>query len=107
MAMDRRNRFRTYRNAAYDPWATRVDMRVQCSVCGFAGIDPERWQEPDMAVYTIETTGTTYQLPVGTPVEELGDADKRIETRYATYAGCPLCGSPAWGWGTAPDLLRH
>lgn len=105
MHRERSTRFRRYQNAAYDPWATKVDERVPCTICGFP-IDPERWQHPEKAVYEIVTTGTTYAPPTGTPVEDLGVADKRVETRYALYAGCPLCGSPNWDFAREIDLLR-
>ena len=96
-----------YRNAGYNPHETKVDLRWRCSVCGFAGIDPERWQEPEQAQFTITTTGTTYQIPVGTTVEGLATAiDRTTAVEYGTYSGCALCGSPNWSWGSAPDLLR-
>lgn len=91
-------------NAAYSPYETRVDYRWRCSICGFAGIDPEKWQEPDTAVFSTTTTGTVYQIPVGTPVNGLGVVNRATETVVGTYSGCPHCGSPAWSWGYAPDL---
>lgn len=76
-------------------------------MCGFSGIDPEKWQEVEQALFTTTTTGTVYQIPVGTTVEEMDTAiDRTTAVEYGTYAGCPLCGSPNWATGSAPDLLR-
>ena len=105
--MKRTPHLRHFRSDGYNPHETRIDSRVRCSVCGFAGIDPEKWQEPEQAQFSIQTTGTTYQVPVGTTVEELATAvDRTTETVYGIYSGCPLCGSPNWASGSAPDLLR-
>lgn len=105
--MKRTPHLRRFRSDGYNPHETRIDSRVRCSVCGFAGIDPEKWQEPEQAQFSIQTTGTTYQVPVGTTVEELATAvDRTTETVYGIYSGCPLCGSPNWASGSAPDLLR-
>jgi len=154
-------------NGAYNPWETRVDIRIRCSVCGFAGIDPETFQEPEQAVLTAETTGTYTRMAAGTPVEEIGKepvffgdttpttgavahtstnrgvffgdttpavgapahtvdnfpvyfappgtfsnapmyalgTTQTTFTRVGQRAGCPFCGSPNWGVGSAPDLL--
>lgn len=89
--MKRTPHLQRYRSNGYNPHETKVDLRVRCSVCGFAGIDPEKWQEPEQAQYTIVTTGTTYQIPVGTTVEELATAiDRTTEVKYGIYSGCPL-----------------
>lgn len=100
-------RLHRYRNAGYNPQETRVDWRWSCNICGFRGIDPERWQEPEQALFTTTTTGMTYQIPVGTTVEEMATAiDRTTAVTYGIYNGCPLCGSPNWSFGSAPDLLR-
>ena len=96
-----------HRSSGYNPHETKADFRVRCSVCRFAGIDPEKWQQPEQAVFSIVTTGTTYQIPVGTTVEEMATAiDRTTDVVYGLYSGCPLCGSPLWTSGSAPDLLR-
>jgi hypothetical protein len=105
--MNRTPHLHRYRSNGYDPFATRVEQFVRCSVCGFKGIDALKWQEPEQAVFSTVTTGTTYQIPAGTTVEQLATAvDRTTAVTYGTYAGCPLCGSPNWSWGSAPDLLR-
>src|SRR3990167_4985714 len=96
-----------HRSSGYDPYETKVDVRVRCSVCGFKGIDPAKWQEPEQAQFTTTTTGTTYRIPVGTTVEEMATAiDRTTEVAYGGHSGCPLCGSPNWAAGSAPALLR-
>jgi rubredoxin len=94
-----------YPNAAYNPWEQRVDWRWSCSVCGFKGIDPEVTQEPEQAVFSTQTTGSTYSVVAGTSVEGLSAIDKNVFTQVGTHAGCPFCGSPNWSFGSAPDLL--
>ena len=102
-----RSRLRRYTNRAYDPWASRIDIRMHCSVCGWAGIDPEIQQEPEQAVFSIVQTGSIYQAPAGTAVEGLSVEDLRTEAvRPGGGTGCPLCGSPRVFDGSAPDLLR-
>lgn len=59
---------RQHYNGAYNPFETRVDMRWRCSVCQWAGIDPEVMQEPEQAVFSTIITGTTYTIPAGTPL---------------------------------------
>ena len=94
-----------HRNAAYDPHETKVDLRVRCAVCGFAGIDPLKWQELEEASLTVVTTGTTYAIPAGTAVESIASTvDVTKVTNIGTYSGCPFCGSPRWADGSAPDL---
>ena len=105
--MNRQPRLVKHPNYAYDPWYTRPDFFVSCSVCGFRGIDVERWQEPEQEVFTMEETGTTYAVPAGTPVEGLSAIDVVVFKNTGTYAGCPLCGSPNWASGSAPDLKRY
>lgn len=78
---------RASRSVGYDPWHTRVDERIHCSVCGFAGINPDQQQEPERAQFTIVTTGTTYAVPAGTPVEDMALADLRTETQIPVGAG--------------------
>lgn len=85
----------------YDPYEVREDHRVSCSVCGFNGIDPLRTAEPDQSPFTLTTTGTVYQPEPG---QSLSVIDKEVTTEYPAYGCCPLCGSPAWAWGSAPDL---
>ena len=93
-----------HRNSGYDPYATRYDTRVRCGVCGWAGIDPEKWQEPERQVFSVVTTGSTYAPDTGDTVEDLADIDEKNETQYGVHAGCPHCGSPRWADGSAPDL---
>lgn len=101
----RRPHISRHRNANYDPNYSRWDERVQCSVCGFRGIDPQRVQEPEKAVFTIVQTGSTYQPDAGTPVDDLGSTvDVQTERQIAAGSGCPFCGSPRWRDGSAPDL---
>jgi len=95
---------RRHANAGYNSWEVRVDWRWRCTVCGFAGIDPEVWQEPEQEVFSLATTGTTYQIPTGTPVEGLSVVDRTVEKQIGVHAGCPFCGSPNWAFGSAPDL---
>ncbi len=103
--MSHQPRLVPHRNAGYDPWAVKVDWRWRCTVCGFAGIDPERWQEPEKQVFAAVTSGSTYAPTVGDTVEELVTGiDLVVETQYGTFAGCPHCGSPNWAFGSAPDL---
>jgi predicted RNA-binding Zn-ribbon protein involved in translation (DUF1610 family) len=105
--MNRRQTLRPYQNAGYDPYVDRQEEPVSCSVCGFKGIDAERWTDPEEAVFEVITTGTTYQPPAGTPVDQLGSViDKTTEVRYIAYQSCPHCGAANWGSGSAPDLLR-
>lgn len=60
-----------------------------------------------MAVFSIVTTGTTYAIPAtGSFEAKLTAVNRTTEARYGTFAGCPLCGSPNWAFGSAPDLLR-
>ena len=96
---------RPYSNQAYNPWETRVDWRWRCSVCGFAGIDPEVTQEPEQEVFSTITTGTTYTVATGTPVEGLATIDLNVFTQWGVHTSCPFCGSPNWAFGSAPDLL--
>lgn len=91
-------------NAAYNPWETKVEYFVDCTVCGFRGIDAEKWQEPEQEVITFRTSGFTYAVPAGTPVEGLSVIDLNVFKETPAYAGCPFCGSPNWAWGSAPDL---
>lgn len=92
-------------NEDYDPHYTRTDLRVECAVCGFAGIDPERTGSPEIAPFTLRVTGSTYAIPVGTPADRISQVvDKEVETVYGAYATCPFCGSPRWADGSAPDL---
>lgn len=93
-------------NGAYDPWATKFENYRRCSVCGF-WLDAEKLTEPDEAVFTIVTTGTTYQIPVGTPADQLAQVvDRTTEIRYIQGASCPHCGAANWATGTAPDIRR-
>jgi hypothetical protein len=103
--MASRPRMRSHQNYGYNPWETKVDNLVRCSVCGFAGIDTETTQEPEQAVFSQTTTGTVYEIPTGTPVEGLSVRDKDVFTELGANSGCPFCGSPNWAFGTAPDLL--
>ena len=69
-----------YRSRGYNPYETRtvgVD-RIHCSVCGFL-VDPAIQQEPEQAVFSIVQTGTTYQAPTGTVVEDMDVEDLRTE----------------------------
>lgn len=94
-------------NVSYDPYVDRQEMPVRCSVCGFAGIDATKWQEPEEATFTTVTTGTTYQPPAGTAIDQLANViDKTTEIRYIPFASCPQCGAANWAYGYAPDLLR-
>ena len=96
-----------YRNAGYNPFADREEAYVRCAVCGFAGIDSVRWHTPEEAAFTTVTTGTTYQPPAGTPIDQLAQViDRTTEIRYVPFASCPLCGAAKWADGSAPDLLR-
>lgn len=103
--MYHRPHIQRYTSRGYDPWETRIDRRVRCNVCGFAGIDPETWQEPDKALFAISQSGDTYAPDAGSTVEEIAaNVDVLTETQYATRAGCPFCGSPRWADGSAPGL---
>ena len=96
-----------HRSSGYNPFEVKTEWFVSCSVCGFKGIDSTKWQQPEQAQFSIVTTGTTYQIPVGTTVEEMATAiDRTTAVNYGMYSGCPLCGSPNWAAGSAPDLLR-
>lgn len=96
-----------YRNVGYDPFVDREEHYVRCSVCQFAGIDAMKWQEPEEATFTTVTTGSTYQPPAGTPIDQLHTViDRATEIRYVPFASCPHCGAANWGNGSAPDLLR-
>ena len=76
-----------HENYGYDPWATKQDVRIRCSVCGWAGIDPLSLVEPEEAVFQIITTGSVYQAPAGTPADQLSNfIDKTTETRYVQGA---------------------
>jgi hypothetical protein len=88
--MRSRPRVVAYKNSNYNPFETRVDILARCTVCGFAGIDYEKTQEPEKAVFTQVVTGTVYQIPVGTPVEGLGIVDKDVFTQVGAYSGCPF-----------------
>jgi rubredoxin len=94
-----------YPNADYNPFESRVETFFSCSVCGFKGIDAEKWHEPEQAVFSTETTGSTYIIPAGTAVEGLSAIDKKVFTQVGSHAACPFCGSPNWSFGSAPDLL--
>ncbi len=98
-----RPRLVTYPSYGYNPYETQVDLRVRCSVCGFAGIDPVRTSEPEQAVFTTVKTGTVYQIPVGTPADQLA-MNLDSFTQVGSRSGCPFCGSPDWAFGSAPDL---
>ena len=101
-----RSRLVRHKSRGYDPWATKIDLRVHCAVCGFV-IDPMIQQEPELAVFSIVQTGTTYQAPTGTAVEDMDVEDLRTEAvRPGGGTGCPFCGSPRVFDGNAPDLLR-
>ena len=77
-----------YRSLGYNPHETKVDIRARCSVCGFKGIDSTKWQQPEQAQFSVVTTGTTYQIPVGTTVEEMATAiDRTTDVVYGLYAG--------------------
>lgn len=91
-------------NDAYDPWATKIDLRVQCAVCNFGGIDPERTQEPDRAPIRLETSGTRYEI--GFDALDGDPPDKVTESFIPAYSACPLCGSPRWRDGFAPVIRR-
>jgi len=96
----------SYKSFGYNPWEVRQDERVNCSVCGFAGIDSIATQEPEQQSFTTVVTGSTYIIPVGTAADHLGSVlDKDSFTKEGARAGCPFCGSPSWGYGTAADLF--
>ena len=103
-----RPRLISHKSRGYNPYETRtvgVD-RIHCAVCGFL-VDPAIQQEPDQAVFSIVQTGTTYQAPAGTAVEDMDVEDLRTEAfRPGGGLGCPFCGSPRVFDGHAPDLLR-
>lgn len=103
--MASKSHLQRYPSAGYDPWYTRNDERVRCSVCGFAGIDSIATQEPEQQSFTTVVTGTTYIIPVGTAASGLGAVlDKATFTQEGARAGCPFCGSPNWAFGSAQDL---
>ena len=73
----------------YDPDATRIERFVSCTVCGFAGIDLERWTDSlDVAPISFETDAET----------------GRTVTSVPAFAACPFCHSPNFNGGSAPDL---
>lgn len=100
--MPSQGRVRHY-NYNYDPYETKLDLRVHCSVCDFGGIDPERTQEPDRAPGHLVTTGTTYH-PGFNAYDD--PPDKQVYTEIPRFSACPFCGSPRWTDGNAPDLKR-
>ena len=105
--MRRQPRLIKHENSAYNPWEQRVDLRWRCNICGFAGIDPERFNESERAVFTVETTGTTYQPPAGTAVDQLGSVidATTFNNVGAPGASCPFCGAARVFDGSAGDLL--
>lgn len=79
-----------YTNYSFNPYETKQEYFVRCTVCGWAGIDLERYQSPpDIAPIAFEVD------------EESG----RTVTTVAAFAACPFCHSPRYDGGTAPDLL--
>lgn len=105
--MGRQPHLQPHHNAGYDPFVDREEQYVRCSVCGFAGIDALRWQESEESTFTTVTTGSTYQIPVGTPADQMSAVvDKTTEIRYVPFASCPHCGAARFLDGSAPDLLR-
>ena len=96
---------RRFYNSAYNPFETKYDLRATCTVCGFKGIDAVATQEPEMQSFGTVTTGSVYQIPVGTPADKLSSAiDKDVFTQEGTFAGCPFCGSPNWSWARESGL---
>src|SRR5258706_10921082 len=103
--MESKPHMRRYPSDGYDPSRTRDDIRYRCTVCGFTGIDGVTTQEPEQAVFSLATTGTTYAIPAGTSVDNLHTViDKTAVNNVGARAGCPFCGSPNWAWASEPSL---
>lgn len=96
---------RKWRSEGYNPFEMRTETYVRCAICGFAGIDAERTNEPEIAPGQQVTTGTVYQVPVGASADQLPTLlDQETITIIPKRSACAFCGSPAWAWGSAPDL---
>lgn len=87
--MARRPQMVRHSSVGYDPFHTRREDYQRCTVCGFAGIDRELWQSgAELAPISFSTDAET----------------GRTVTNVPAFAACPLCHSPNFDGGSAPDL---
>lgn len=97
------HRWRTNHN--YHPWESRLDLWIQCNVCGY-WLDDERTTETErFGALTQVVTGTVYH-PTTPGVEGLATKEKQTITNVSAYSACPLCGSGNWRHASGPEGLR-